>query len=43
MKLILEEVGSDLTDLVEVTIFLKNMYDYDDFNNVQKDLCCCNK
>lgn len=35
MKLILEEVGATLHDLVEVTVFLKNISDYDSFNKVK--------
>jgi hypothetical protein len=34
MKHVLSEVGADLTNLVEVTVFLTNMADYAEFNKV---------
>lgn len=37
MRLVLQEVGSDLSDLVDVTIFLTSMKYYDGFNSVYND------
>lgn len=34
MRLVLAEVGATLEDLVEVTVFLKDMSDYVEFNKV---------
>jgi enamine deaminase RidA (YjgF/YER057c/UK114 family) len=39
MKRVLEEVGATLENLVEVTVFLKNMEDYPEFNKVHPPTC----
>lgn len=36
LKIILEEAGSSLENLLSVTVYLKHMQDYDGFNEVYK-------